>query len=473
MHAFSRRTVSVQRRASSVDPSPADERGRRSTLHALRWTLGLLCAAACARSEAASATKAAVQFDSARVVSGPTDVGAAPMFAVGPSGRRATAWVSAPDGGNDGRLYVAVGDGAPVELRDPLGPIEPHGEAPPKLAYASSGALYALWTIGKEVPGRRFPMSALRFARSDDGGRTWSAPASVTDAPQPFGSFSFHSLQAARGDTVYAAWLDGRTGKSATFVTRSVDGGRTWAPNVRVEDGGESCPCCRTAIAAGRGDTVYAAWRKVHPGNVREVVVARSADGGHTWAAPVAAQTDGWVIDGCPHAGPSMQVDAAGRVHIAWWSGKQGAAGVFYARSDDGGRTFGPPAPMGVAQFSKPAHVQMALDERAGAEPRVVLAWDDGTVKQARVVVRVSPDGGRTFAPAVVASAGAAPATFPVLAVEHGRVALAWSEESAADAAAEAEAHVKHDMKGAKMAPMPLPTVGGRRIVVREGVVAR
>jgi hypothetical protein len=416
-----------------------------------------------------------VTLDSAHVVSGATDVGTAPMFAVGPGGRRATAWVSAPNGGSDGRMYVSVADaggaaGAPVELRDSLGPIEPHGEAPPKIAYASNGALYALWVVGKEVPGRRFPMSALRFARSADGGHTWSTPASVTDAPQPFGSFSFHSLQAARGDTVYAAWLDGRAGKSATFVTRSVDGGRTWAPNVRVENGGEACPCCRTALAAGRGDTVFAAWRKVSAGNVRQVVVARSPNGGTSWDTPVAAQRDGWVIDGCPHAGPSLQVDGAGRVHIAWWSGKQGAAGVFYARSTDGGRTFAEPTPLGVAEFSKPAHVQMALDEST-ATPTLVLAWDDGTVKQSRVVIRTSPDGGATFTPTVVASTGNAPATFPVLALERGRFALAWSEESAADAAAEAEAHMKHDMKGGKMMPMPLPSVGARKIVVREGTV--
>jgi hypothetical protein len=415
-----------------------------------------------------------VTFGHAQVVSASTAVGAAPTFAVGPDGRRAVAWVSAPNGGTDGRLYVAaVGDGgalgAPTEVRDALGPIEPHGEAPPKLAYAPNGELYALWVVGKEVPGRRFPMSALRFARSADNGRTWTAPASVTDAPQPFGSFSFHSLQAGRGDTVYAAWLDGRSGRSATFVTRSTDGGRTWAPNVRVDPAGESCPCCRTAVVAGRGDTVYAAWRKVFPGNLRQVVVARSADGGRTWAEPALAQRDGWVIDGCPHAGPSMQVDAAGRVHVAWWTGKRGAAGVFYAHSDDGGRTFGAPVPIGVATYSRPAHVQLALaEDTTSATPRVVVAWDDGTLQVPRVLVRVSRDDGRTFAPAVAASVEGAAATFPVLAAGGGRLSLAWSQETPEQVVS--EAHHRPDMKDAK-ARMPLPSVGQRQVVVREATL--
>jgi hypothetical protein len=461
-------------------PSTAPMLPSLPTMRRLRLALPLVPLAACGRGDAAPAAAspsaaAGVTFAAPQSLTG-ADLGAAPTLAVAPDGRRAAAWVTAPDGGTDGRLRVAVADstgrlGAPVELRDPLGPIEPHGEAPPKLAFAEGGALYALWVVGKEVPNRRFPASALRFARSADGGRTWSAPASVTDTPQPFGSFNFHSLQAARGDTVYVAWLDGRDGKSATYLTRSTDGGRHWAPNVRVNAGGESCPCCRTAVAAGRGDTVYAAWRQVGAGNVREVVVARSADGGRRWAPAVRAQRDGWVIAGCPHAGPSLAVDAAGRVHVAWWSGKEGAAGAFYARSRDGGRAFDAAVPLGVAAFSRPAHVQLAL----AGDGRVVAAWDDGTMKVPRVLVRVSRDDGATFAPAAVASAtggdavaDSAAATFPVLAASGDRVALAWTAESAAHMA-HAHAH-RPDMKDPR-ARMPLPSVGRRSVVLRDATV--
>jgi hypothetical protein len=293
----------------------------------------------------------------------------------------------------------------------------------------------------------------------------------VTDTPQPFGSFNFHALQTARGDTVYAAWLDGRHGRSATYLTRSVDGGRSWQPNVRVA-AGEACPCCRTAVAPGRGDTVYAAWRAVRrtpAGTVREVVVARSADGGRSWAEPVRAQRDDWLFDACPHAGPSMQVDAAGRVHVAWWSGKEGAAGVFYARSDDGGRRFGAPVPLGVAERSRPAHVQLALAAGApDAPPRVLVAWDDGTREVPMVRVRVSRDAGTSFASAVAASDRARPATFPVLAASGERLLIAWSEESA-----EHLAHAEHGRPNMRdqSARMPLPRVGQRAVVVREGTL--
>ncbi|HEX6058355.1 MAG TPA: sialidase family protein [Gemmatimonadaceae bacterium] len=400
----------------------------------------------------------AVELEPPTTLSAPTAVGAAPMFVIAPDGRRTAAWISAPGGGSDGRLYISTDGGPPTELRDPLGAIEAHGESPPKLAYAPDGALHALYAVAKVVPGRRFPASALRAVRSEDGGRTWSEPVTVTDAAE-FGSHNFHALHADARGIVWASWLDGRGGKSAAYVTRSTDGGRTWAPNVRV-DMGESCPCCRTAVATDPRDPsrAYMSWRTVAPGNVREVVVAASTDGGATWGAPVRAQRDGWVFEGCPHAGPALRVDSAGRVHIAWWSGKDGAAGVFYARSDDGARTFGEPVPLGTAAFSRPAHVQLAVDGRD-----VVAAWDDGRVEVPRVLVRVSRDGGERFARAITASDSARIATYPVLTLAGGRLTIAWSERGA-----EADEHAAH-------APPPpgatgaLRSVGASQVIVREG----
>src|SRR4051812_27007147 len=149
-------------------------------------------------------------------LSAPTSVGTAPMFAVSPTGAQAVAWVSAPDGGTDGRLYVSVAGATPAEIRDTLGPIEAHGEAPPKLAYAPDGGLFAVYTVGKVVPGERFPRSALRLVSSRDNGKSWSAPVTVTDGTV-FGSHSFHALHVAANGTVFVSWLgksDGDTSAS-------------------------------------------------------------------------------------------------------------------------------------------------------------------------------------------------------------------------------------------------------------------
>ena len=40
-----------------------------------------------------------------------------------------------------------------VTVRDPAGPIEAHGEAPPQLAADRDGGISVLYAVGKEVPG--------------------------------------------------------------------------------------------------------------------------------------------------------------------------------------------------------------------------------------------------------------------------------------------------------------------------------
>jgi hypothetical protein len=420
-------------------------------------------------------------------LSAPTSVGTAPMFAISPGGTQAVAWVSAPNGGTDGRLYVSVAGATPSEIRDTLGPVEAHGEAPPKLAYAPDGRLFAIYTVGKIVAGERFPRSALRVVSSSDG-KTWSAPVTVTDGAV-FGSHSFHALHVAGDGTVYVSWLGksdadtsaesmatmgemsgmshnmhaGGHEASAAWITRSTDGGQTWTKRVRV-DMGEACPCCRTALATSNDGTLFMAWRHVFPGSIRDIVVARSADHGVTWTEPVRVHADDWNFDACPHAGPAIAVDASNTLHVTWWTGKEGAAGVFYARSTDGGKTFTEATAMRSAKFSRPAHVQMAL----APNHRVIVAWDDGTQQVPQVMVRVSYDDGAHFADAMPVSDAGKAASFPVLAVRNDSVAIAWSEVSTATAnAAAAAAAANKDKK----APKRLEAVGDAQVFVRRGVL--
>jgi hypothetical protein len=405
------------------------------------------------------------RFTPARLVSAETENGAMPMFLATPRGERVLAWVSAPGGGEDGRLHVVVTPpggtrGGTATISDPLGPIEAHGESPPQLAADARGRLFVQYAVGKLVPGHRFPASALRFVRSDDAGRSWSPPVTVNDAGSlgEFGAHNFHALTVAPDGALLSTWIDGREGKSGVWMSRSADGGRTWAAN-RPIDRNPACPCCRTGVTAAADGALFVSWRSVLPGDVRDVVVARSADGGATWDTPVRPREDGWVFPGCPHAGPSMRLDEAGRVHIAWWTGKRGEAGVWYARSDDGGRSFTSQA-LATGEHSQPAHVQLAT----ASGGHVLVAWDDGLAESPRILLRQSRDGGGRFGPAEVVSGAGQAATFPVLAVVGDSVAVAWSASTAAEHHAKAAA--RPDM-GDPGAVMPLPRVGQSEIWLR------
>jgi hypothetical protein len=423
----------------------------------------LLCAGA-AGPGCAPAPDPVAEFGPARVVSLATSHGATPMFLVSPEGLRLLSWVAEPSPATPARLHVSVtapdGRVSRGELEDPLGAITPHGEGPPQLAAGEGHTILALYTVGREVPGRRFPASALRFARSDDGGQTWSAPVSVNEG-DVFGSHNFHSLL-ARGPDVYAAWLSSVAGKSGVWLRHSPDGGRTWGPSrpVHLE---ATCPCCRTALALAPDGTLYAAWRKIFPGDVRDIVVARSRDRGLTWDAPVKPRDDGWVYPGCPHAGPSLKVDSEGTVHIAWWTGRPGQAGVYYARSTDAGASFAS-RPVAVGERSSPAHVQLAL-LRAG----VMVVWDDGHGSLPGILLRRADDAG-WGAPIRLSTPGLA-ASFPVIGAWGDSVLVAWTQVG------EARHHQEADARSPMSDPngvMPVPRVGQAEVFVRMGrVVSR
>lgn len=202
-------------------------------------------------------------------------------------------------------------------------------------------------------------------------------------------------------------------------------------------------------------------WRHVYAGNIRDVVVAKSTDQGKTWSEPVRVHADNWKFDACPHAGPAMSIDGEGTLHITWWTGKEGSAGVYYAHSKDGGKSFSEPVALGVAQYSRPAHVQLAL----ASDNRVIVAWDDGTKAVPQVTARVSNDDGKTFGEAVVVSAEGRAATFPVLSIAGDSVAIAWSEESSGALAAEDAANKD------KTSPKGLRSVGEAQVLVRRGVL--
>ena len=375
-----------------------------------------------------------------------------PTAAAGPRGERFVAWIATQGGASN--VYLARAEGATfgrgVRVNDRAGDAAPHEQAPAQVAVGPEGNVYVVWQNNREIPGRRFPASDLRLARSTDGGRTFSPAVTVNDdaggAPS---SHTFHNLLVARDGTVWVSWLDSRVrdaerarrhphaasaahdmgdvamhampgGSDASMpgmaakpgddsvkvmhghggmaedptlpgsevrVARSTDGGKTFGPSVVVD--GDVCPCCRTSLAAGADGSIFVAWRKVYAGDVRDVVVARLAPGAAAFGAPVRVHADGWVFPGCPHAGPSLATDGRGRLHVAWYTGKDGRQGLWHAVSADGGRTFGEPAALLTGGWVPPSQVALAA-----AGPRVWATWDDrrtgdGPVTLARI------DGGR------------------------------------------------------------------------------
>ena len=380
-----------------------------------------------------------------------------PTVAVAANGTAYVAWVSG-DSVHD-VLLARVGQ-TPVRVNDIHGDAAPHTQAPAQVAVGPEGNIYVVWQNNTHIEGRRFPVSDLRLARSTDGGRTFEPAIYVNDdAGATPASHTFHDVAVSDDGTVYVSWIDSRDQEAAAHqrlpptsgdvaahamhgvgageghdipashdhgvggdpsgpeirVARSTDGGRTFSASVVVDSA--ACPCCRTSLALGPDGSVYVAWRKIFPGNVRDIVVARAAPELDGFSEPVRVHEDGWVFPGCPHAGPSLAVDAEGRLLVGWYTGREGRQGLWYTHSSDGGRSFAPATPILTEEWVPPSLLRLAVGEGS-----VWAAWDDRTDGSPRVRVASGPVGGEL----VPMERWQVEGSDPAVAVTDGGAVVSW-----------------------------------------------
>jgi hypothetical protein len=133
---------------------------------------------------------------------------------------------------------------------------------------------------------------------------------------------------------------------------------------------------------------------------------------------------DDWVIDACPHHGPSLAVSSDGAYHAAWFTNGRVRRGLFYAVSLDHGRTFSEPMPIGRADRSPSRPFVLATP---GA---VWLAWKEFDGEQTAVNIMVSHDNGRSWSPPRLVAQAAGASDHPLLVATGGRTFLSWQSRN-------------------------------------------
>jgi hypothetical protein len=98
------------------------------------------------------------------------------------------------------------------------------------LASDAAGTLYALWNAGA-VTNDKGP-ERMYFAKSSNGGATWSAKAEVSTAPAG-SNHAFPAIAAGAAGDVRISWMDTRAASLwNTYYRSSTDGGATWSTEV-------------------------------------------------------------------------------------------------------------------------------------------------------------------------------------------------------------------------------------------------
>jgi len=361
----------------------------------------------------------------------------------------AVAWGGAQAGGATDVFTAVSRDGgrtfgAPVRVNHIDGDARVNGEQPPHIALVPRAGrepgLVVVWTT-KGPNG-----TALLQSRSDDSGRSFAPAVLVpgTDAP---GNRGWEAIAVAPGGRVVAVWLDHRelahdmtmaashhdhksAGKpdgvamaqKSKLYFASLDG----AALPRAVAGGV-CYCCKTALVSA-GDMVYAAWRHVYPGNLRDMAFTLSRDGGRTFATPVRVSEDKWALEGCPDDGPAMAIDAQRRIHIVWPTlvggttpGPEPNIALFYAMSTDGKQFT---TRERIPTDGMPHHPRIAV----GAGGSLTAAWDELSGGSRRIAIgrgRADDTGRPRFRREPLMGAGTG--VYPAIAVAGDAVVAAWT----------------------------------------------
>jgi len=301
-----------------------------------------------------------------------------------------------------------------------------HGEQSPSVTM-TRGDIYALWQQSAK-DGSETIMSARSFS----WGENFDKPVQVSDK----GALSykgFPSIGVGPNGVVYAVWLDERDNtdsnadSSSVYLAKSADRGATFGQHVLVSE--EACPCCRPSLAFGAHGEVFVAWRRVFPGEIRDLVVSASHDGGKTFATPVRVHDDGWKLKGCPDCGATL-AESNGVLYIAWMTeGKEERPRIEFARSDDDGKSFTQPVDIS-GTILDPDHPNIKIADDGtlwlafqGRAPTTNGNWSKTQAYLVQIPLRGAPS------PPISVPGSENSVAYPTIGLgSGGRIFLAWTQ---------------------------------------------
>jgi len=274
---------------------------------------------------------------------------AQPALAADTQGRLHAVW----SGGAGGQIFyswkyardagTSLGWATPVALPSQAG----SGSWPDVVADPREDTLHVIYAVPYNE-GR-----GIYYVRSNDGGTTWQKPVLVFDAVAAKWESADKArlVLDANANVLHAVWLRASllsgTGTQAVYYARSSDGGQTWSAPVKVAEGAVDWP----RIVVGSANQVYLVWNQARARTAgadglpsAEVWGQFSTDGGQRWSE--AARVRGFE----QVSGPvGLTSDSAGGLYLLG-VGQQtgGESALLYARWD--GRAWGENETFGMGQ---------------------------------------------------------------------------------------------------------------------------
>jgi hypothetical protein len=248
-------------------------------------------------------------------------------------------------------------------------------------------------------------------------------------------------VAASPGNVVYYAMLaDDTAGKHTIGVSKSTDGGKTFAipsnaaSSVANTSDFQDKPWMTVDPASAN---VYVSWTDFFTPSGDAILFSRSTDGGMTWSAPIALSP----LDGSQVVqGSTISVGPSGEVYVAWQDGHS-SNHIALSKSTDGGVSFGStttaasfsPVSSPLSGFDVNSFPSMAVDQTSG-KIYITFNYRPNSSDRSDIGLISSTNGGTSFSSiSRVNGDGTQTDQFmPSVAVNTaGQVAIQWYDRRA------------------------------------------
>jgi len=295
----------------------------------------------------------------------------------------------------------------------------------PSMVVDSTGVIYIVWSVLSSDMSASY---GIWFTKSTDGGASFKPAIQVN-------SFGIFPDIAVYGNSVYVMFADISNYPLANYYfSRSIDGGDSFEPAYQINDVNCAAPIQKfenlLSICVGRNGNIYAVWSDGRrPEGNNDIYFAKSTDGGASFGQNVP------VNDITISAGDSIQYSpfvAAGgidTVYVVWTDMRNGSkdedARVYFSMSTDGGQSFGPDLMVGEDLFSRNAKV-------VSSSQLLVISWEGMSSAQGYGIWAVTSYGGDVgfSSPVAVTDVFNYRASYPSISLDKNQnVYIIWADE--------------------------------------------
>jgi hypothetical protein len=250
----------------------------------------------------------------------------------------------------------------------------------PWVSFGADGTAYAM-ALAISGNGSTSQVNAMLASRSTDGGRSWSAPATLIRETDPVFFNDKNTLTADPTDAqyVYAVW--DRIGRATgpTLLARSTNAGASWEPARVIYDPGNNAQTIGNLVVVSSNGVLVNVFTRIGTGTTSasgaEVSVIRSTDKGATWSTPIKV-ADLLAIGAFDPEAPNRNVrdgsilpqaaaGPSGEIYIVWQDARESGGtrdAILMAKSSDAGLTWAAPVRVNrdpaVQAFTAQAHVR-------------------------------------------------------------------------------------------------------------------